>query len=58
MRCSNAARGDLARVKSVTGNRLAIITNGGGTGVLAADTLADLQGTLAASGAENDRRAG
>ncbi len=37
----------IARVKSVRGNRLAIITNGGGTGVLAADTLADLQGTLA-----------
>ncbi len=37
----------IARVKSVKGNRLAIITNGGGTGVLAADTLADLHGTLA-----------
>ncbi len=37
----------IARVRSVAGSRLAIVTNGGGTGVLAADTLADLQGTLA-----------
>jgi acetyltransferase len=37
----------LSRVKSVAGNRIAIITNGGGTGVLAADTIADLHGTLA-----------
>ncbi len=37
----------ISRVKSVAGNRLAIITNGGGTGVLAADTLADLRGALA-----------
>ena len=36
----------IARVKSVRGNRLAIVTNGGGTGVLAADTLADVHGTL------------
>jgi acetyltransferase len=38
----------LARVKSVRGSRLSIITNGGGAGVLAADTAADLGGTLAA----------
>jgi acetyltransferase len=37
----------IARVRSVAGSRLAIVTNGGGTGVLAADTLADLHGTLA-----------
>ena len=37
----------LARVKKVQGSRLAIVTNGGGAGVLAADTLADLHGTLA-----------
>lgn len=37
----------IARVRSVAGSRLAIVTNGGGTGVLAADTLADLRGTLA-----------
>jgi acetyltransferase len=36
----------ISRVKNVRGNRLAIITNGGGTGVLAADTLADVHGTL------------
>src|SRR5215469_2492011 len=35
----------LARVKSVAGSRLAIVTNGGGAGVLAADTLADFGGT-------------
>jgi acetyltransferase len=37
----------LARVKTVPGSRLAIVTNGGGAGVLAADTLTDLRGTLA-----------
>jgi len=37
----------LARVKSLPGSRLAIVTNGGGAGVLAADTLADLRGTMA-----------
>jgi acetyltransferase len=36
----------LARVRSVGGNRLAIVTNGGGAGVLAADKLADLGGSL------------
>ena len=36
----------LARVKCLTGSRLAIVTNGGGVGVIAADTLADLRGTL------------
>ncbi len=38
----------LARVKNVAGSRLAIVTNGGGVGVLAADTLIDLRGSLAA----------
>jgi acetyltransferase len=37
----------LARVKSVPGSRLAIVTNGGGAGVLAADRLVDMRGTLA-----------
>jgi acetyltransferase len=40
----------ISRVKSVAGTRLAIVTNGGGAGVLAADTLADLRGTLAPLG--------
>ncbi len=37
----------LARVKSIPGNRIAIVTNGGGAGVLAADTLVDRRGALA-----------
>jgi acetyltransferase len=37
----------LGRVRHLRGNRLAILTNGGGLGVLAADRLADLNGTLA-----------
>jgi len=37
----------IARVKRVGGSRLTIVTNGGGAGVLAADTLADLRGSLA-----------
>ncbi len=37
----------LARVRSIPGSRIAIVTNGGGAGVVAADTLADLRGTLA-----------
>ena len=36
----------LARVKCLPGSRLAIVTNGGGVGVIAADTLADSWGTL------------
>jgi acetyltransferase len=35
-------------IKSIQGKRLAIVTNGGGAGVLAADTLSDFGGTLAA----------
>jgi acetyltransferase len=38
----------LGRLKPFTGERLAILTNGGGIGVLAVDRLADLGGTLAA----------
>jgi acetyltransferase len=37
----------LARVRCILGSRIAIVTNGGGAGVVAADTLADLRGTLA-----------
>ena len=36
-----AAAETLARFRSISGNRLAIVTNGGGLGVLAADALAD-----------------
>jgi len=42
-----AAAETLGRVKSFDGKRLAILTNGGGLGVLAVDRLADLGGTLA-----------
>src|SRR5262245_7302265 len=37
----------LGRVRHLNGNRLAILTNGGGIGVLAADRLADLNGVVA-----------
>src|SRR5262249_33501450 len=37
----------LSRVKSTAGKRLAILTNGGGLGILATDRLLDLGGTLA-----------
>lgn len=37
----------LARLPASTGERLAILTNGGGAAVLAVDRLMDLQGTLA-----------
>ena len=42
-----AAAETLGRVKPFAGKRLAILTNGGGLGVLAVDRLADLGGTLA-----------
>ena len=42
-----AAAETLGRVRSLDGKRLAILTNGGGLGVLAVDRLADLGGTLA-----------
>ena len=38
----------LARHPRITGDRLTILTNGGGAGVMAADRLGDLGGTLAA----------
>jgi acetyltransferase len=37
----------LARIKRLPGGRVTIVTNGGGAGVIAADTLADLRGELA-----------
>ncbi|NIX78071.1 bifunctional acetate--CoA ligase family protein/GNAT family N-acetyltransferase [Microvirga terricola] len=43
-----AAAETLGRQKPFPGNRLAILTNGGGVGVLAVDRLIDLGGTLAA----------
>ncbi len=42
-----AAAETLGRVKPFRGKRLAILTNGGGIGVLAVDRLADLDGVLA-----------
>jgi acetyltransferase len=42
-----AAAEMLGRVKPFPGDRLAILTNGGGVGVLAVDRLIDLGGTLA-----------
>jgi acetyltransferase len=42
-----AAAETLGRVRPFPGKRLAILTNGGGIGVLAVDRLADLGGTLA-----------
>jgi acetyltransferase len=42
-----AAAETLGRVKPFRGKRLAILTNGGGIGVLAVDRLADLGGVLA-----------
>lgn len=42
-----AAAETLGRVRPFAGKRLAVLTNGGGIGVLAVDRLADLGGTLA-----------
>src|SRR5271169_91824 len=42
-----AAAETLGRLTALAGNRLAILTNGGGIGVLAVDRLADLGGKLA-----------
>jgi len=42
-----AAAETLGRVRPFAGKRLAVLTNGGGLGVLAVDRLADLGGTLA-----------
>ncbi|MEW5962397.1 MAG: GNAT family N-acetyltransferase [Pseudomonadota bacterium] len=46
----------LSRVPRLTGERLAILTNGGGAGVLAADRVGDLEGTLAVLGEETRAR--
>ena len=43
-----AAAETLGRLQPFSGRRLAILTNGGGIGVLAVDRLVDLGGTLAA----------
>jgi acetyltransferase len=43
-----AAAETLARLSTLSGKRLAILTNGGGVGVLAVDRLVDLGGDLAA----------
>ena len=42
-----AAAETLGRVRPFLGKRLAILTNGGGIGILAVDRLVDLGGTLA-----------
>ena len=42
-----AAAETLGHVTALSGNRLAILTNGGGVGVLAVDRLADFAGALA-----------
>jgi len=44
---SNVSSNVSSKIDSLAGNRLAILTNGGGIGVLAVDRLADLGGTLA-----------
>lgn len=46
----------LARVRPPAGNRLAIVTNGGGPGVMAADALIARGGTLAQLSADTVRR--
>jgi acetyltransferase len=51
-----AAAETLGRQKPFPGNRLAILTNGGGVGVLAVDRLIDLGGTLAAVSPETRER--
>jgi acetyltransferase len=51
-----AAAETLARRSSLSGGRLAILTNGGGVGVLAVDRLADLGGELAAISPETMKK--
>jgi acetyltransferase len=51
-----AAAETLGRVRPFAGKRLAILTNGGGIGVLAVDRLADLGGTLAEISAPTMRK--
>lgn len=51
-----AAAETLGRLRPHVGKRLAILTNGGGIGVLAVDELADLGGTLAELSTDTMRR--
>jgi acetyltransferase len=51
-----AAAETLGRVRPFDGKRLAILTNGGGIGVLAVDRLADLGGTLASISPETMKK--
>jgi acetyltransferase len=51
-----AAAETLGRLRPFSGRRLAILTNGGGIGVLAVDRLADLGGTLASLAPDTIRR--
>src|ERR1700736_3146796 len=51
-----AAAETLGRLRPLVGKRLAILTNGGGIGVLAVDALADLGGTLAEISADTMAR--
>jgi len=51
-----AAAETLGRQKPFPGNRLAVLTNGGGVGVLAVDRLIDLGGTLAGLSDETRRK--
>jgi acetyltransferase len=51
-----AAAETLARRSTLSGGRLAILTNGGGVGVLAVDRLADLGGELAAISPETMKK--
>ncbi len=51
-----AAAETLGRLRPFPGKRLAILTNGGGIGVLAVDRLADLGGTLADISPETMKR--
>jgi acetyltransferase len=51
-----AAAETLGRIRPFPGKRLAILTNGGGVGVLAVDRLADLGGTLAGLSPETMKR--
>lgn len=51
-----AAAEMVSRVPRLSGERLTILTNGGGAGVLAVDRLADLGGTLAEISAETISR--
>ena len=51
-----AAAETLGRLRPFLGKRLAVLTNGGGMGVLAVDRLVDLGGTLAGISTETMRR--